>query len=145
MKLGRLCRGGTGRQRRGTASFTLFEVLIAMAMFFIGIFAILNLVTQNLRIARELNEGQPDLGTVAAELFMEASTNKDLRGGTVSGDFGELYPGATWSASVNLVLTNSMSRGRDGDPGLYEADITVSWPRNSLVKERKTSLLMYLP
>lgn len=145
MKLPRGGTAGVTRRQRGTDSFTLFEVLLAMAMFFIGIFAILNLVTQNLRIARELNEGQPDIGTVAAELFMEASTNKDLRGGSVSGDFGELYPGATWSASVNLVLTNSTSRGRDGDPGLYEADITVSWPHNSLVKERKTSLLIYLP
>ncbi|RME94594.1 MAG: hypothetical protein D6766_05400, partial [Verrucomicrobia bacterium] len=47
---------------RGRASFTILEVLIALTIFFIAIFAILNLVGQNLRIARSLSLGQPDLG-----------------------------------------------------------------------------------
>lgn len=133
------------RNGRGTASFTLLEVMIAMLIFFVAIFAILNLVAQNLRIARSLSLGEPDLGTVAAELFMEAATNRDLRGGSTSGDFGELYPGAGWSANLDLVLTNSLSRGQQGDPGLYQADILVTWPENSMVKERKSQILMYLP
>jgi type II secretory pathway component PulJ len=133
-------------RRRARDSFTLLEVVIAMGIFFAGIFAILNLVSENLQFARQLNQGEPDLGTVAAELFMEAATNQDLRaGGGAAGDFGELYPGASWSAELHVVLTNSTSRGRNGDPGLYQADITISWPRNNLIKERKTSLLLYLP
>jgi hypothetical protein len=134
----------SARRRRGTDSFTLLEVIVAMLIFFVGIFAILNLVAQNLRIARSLSLGEPDVGTVAAELFMEAVTNRDLRGGTTSGDFGDLYPEASWTADLQLVLTNSASRGMDGDPGLYEANITVTWPRNNLLKQRKTQILMYL-
>ncbi|MCP5522811.1 MAG: hypothetical protein H7A46_14830 [Verrucomicrobiales bacterium] len=142
-------RPGSGRTpvRRhghGTDSFTLLEVVIAMMIFFMAVFAILNLVAQNLRIARSLSLGEPDVGTVAAELFMEAATNRDLRGASTSGDFGELYPGASWAADLKLVVTNSASRGLDGDPGLYEADITVSWPENSVLKQRKSQVLMYL-
>lgn len=132
------------RHARGTESFTLLEVMIAMMIFFMAIFAILNLVAQNLRIARSLSLGEPDVGTVAAELFMEAATNRDLRGGSTSGDFGELYPDASWVADLNLVVTNSASRGQEGDPGLYEANITVTWPENSQVKQRKAQVLMYL-
>ncbi|RME94528.1 MAG: hypothetical protein D6766_05595 [Verrucomicrobia bacterium] len=130
---------------RGRASFTILEVLIALTIFFIAIFAILNLVGQNLRIARSLSLGQPDLGTVAAELFMVAATNRDVRGGSLSGDFGELYPGAKWSADLQLWLTNSNSRALENGPGLYRAEVIVSWPRNDLIKERKTELLLYLP
>lgn len=139
----RLRRRGPAHGSR-TASFTLIEVMIAMLIFFMAMFAILSLVSQNLRIARSLSLGQPDLGTVAAELFMEASTNREMRGGMLSGDFGDLYPGAHWSAEVFLCATNSVSRGRDGDPGLYQADISIVWPENDLVKERKTSIWMYL-
>lgn len=140
----RLATHGFPKRRRGTASFTLLEVVIAMLIFFMAVFAILALVSQNLRIARSLSLGQPDLGTVAAELFMEAATNREMRGGMLSGDFGDLYPGARWSAEVYVYATNSMSRGREGDPGLYQADITIVWPENDLVKERKTSIWMYL-
>ena len=145
MKLRRRSPFVTAR-RRARDSFTLFEVIIAMGIFFAGIFAILNLVSQNLQFARELNEGEPDLGTVAAELVMEVSTNQDLRaGGGTSGDFGDLYPGASWSAELHIVMTNSTSRGRNGDPGLYQADVSITWPRHSQLKERQTSFLLYLP
>ncbi len=134
---------GPGR-RSQTASFTLLEVMIAMMIFFMAIFAILNLVAQNLRIARSLSLGEPDLGTVAAELFMEAATNRDMRGGFLSGDFGDLHPGAGWTAEVFLYATNSASRGAEGDPGLYQADITITWPQSHSAKERTTSIWMYL-
>ncbi len=143
MKLNR--NFGASGSRGRVASFTLLEVMIAMLIFFVGIFAILNLVGQNLRIARDLSLGQPDIGTVAAELVMEVQTNRDLRaGGGLSGDFGDLYPGASWSADLFLYMTNSMGRGREGDPGLYQADITITWPKNELVKERKASIWVYL-
>lgn len=135
------------RQRggHGQASFTILEVLIALTIFFIAIFAILNLVSQNLRIVRSLSLGQPDLGTVAAELFMVAATNRDVRGDSLSGDFGDLYPGAKWSATLQMWLTNSNSRALEDGPGLYRAEVVVSWPQNDLIKERKTELLLYLP
>jgi hypothetical protein len=117
--------------RPAQRGFTLLEVLIAMAIFFAAIFAILDLVTQNLRIARGLGLGEIDFSSVAAELSL---TNR-LEEGSVSGDFGDLRPGASWIADTMLYSSN----------GLYQVDILVDWPENGLVKQRKVSILLYRP
>jgi len=111
--------------------FTLLEVLIAMAIFFMAIFAILGLVSQNLRIARSLRCTEVDFSTVAAEL---ALTNR-LQEGTYSGNFGDFYPGAEWTADVFLYATG----------GLFQADITVVWPRDKTISEERASILLYRP
>jgi len=111
--------------------FTLLEVLIAMAIFFGAVFAILDLVTQNLRIARGLALGEIDFSSVAAELSL---TNR-LEEGTMSGDLGEARPGASWVADTMLYSSN----------GLFQVNITVDWPENGLVKQRTASILLYRP
>lgn len=117
--------------RPAQRGFTLLEVMIAMAIFFAAIFAILDLVTQNLRIARGLSMGEIDFSSVAAELSL---TNR-LEEGTVSGDFGDLRPGASWVADTTLYSSN----------GLFQVDILVDWPENGLAKQRKVSILLYRP
>lgn len=112
-------------------AFTLLEVMIAMAIFFVAIFAILGLVSQNLRVARGLKLGEVDFSTVAAEL---ALTNK-LEEGSMSGDFGDAYPGASWTTEVSLYSSN----------GLYQADIAIVWPQNGIVQAQQTSILLYRP
>lgn len=127
-------------------AFTLLEVMIAMALFFMAIFAILGLVSQNLRIARSLSLGEIDIGTVAVELTLQTLTNRDISEGTLSGDFGNTYPGASWVANLYLVSSNAgLVTGRGTPGGLYQADITITWPQNNLIKERQTSLLLYRP
>lgn len=111
--------------------FTLLEVLIAMGIFFMAVFAILDLVAQNLRIARGLRLGEVEFGSVAAELSM---TNR-LTEGTTTGDFGDLRPGASWVAETQLYSSN----------GLFQLDITIDWPENGLVQQRKASILLYRP
>ena len=48
--------------------FTLLEVIIACAIFFIAGFAILELVTRSVAAARSLQHREPDAGMVAATL-----------------------------------------------------------------------------
>jgi hypothetical protein len=122
-------RGG-GLVGAGRA-FTLLEVLIAMAIFFSAIFVILELVVQNLRIARGLRLGDAEFTSVAAEISL---TNR-LEEGTLSGDFGDLKPGASWVADTTLYASN----------GLYQVDIVVDWPENGVVTQKKTSILLYRP
>lgn len=98
-------------QPKCTRAFSLLEVMIAMAIFFMALFAILALVSQNLRAARSLNQMGPTAGMVAAELSM---TNK-LYEGSESGDFGELYPDYSWTRDTLLYGTN----------GLFEVNIAV--------------------
>lgn len=96
---------------RRTRAFTLLEVMIALAIFFMALFSILALVSQNLSAARSLNQMGPTAGMVAAELSM---TNK-LYEGTESGDFGELYPDHSWTRDIMIYGTN----------GLFEVNIAV--------------------
>ena len=121
------------RGSRGGAetAFTLLEVMIAMAIFFMAIFSILGLVAQSLQTARGLSMGEVDIGTVAAEV---ALTNR-LQEGTISGDFGDFYKNASWTADVSLYSSN----------GLYQADISISWPGNGLTKEQRASILLFRP
>lgn len=129
-------RGGTrvtrpssmGGPFQFTAAFTLIEVTIAVAIFFVALFAILDLVMQNVRAARSLNQMGPTAGMVAAELSM---TNK-LSEGSEQGDFGELYPEYSWSRDITEYHTN----------GIYQVDIAVykeGAPNSSL------SILLYRP
>lgn len=93
------------------AAFTLLEVMIAMGIFFMCIFVILELVSTNLRHVQRLQKPTVDIGSLASELSL---TNKLEEGGD-SGNFGSLYPGVSWSRDIKIVGTN----------GLFQVDFTV--------------------
>src|ERR1044071_10102291 len=77
------------QNNRISIAFTLLEVIIACAIFFMFAFAILELVTRGLSAARSIQQREPDIGLVLAPL----STNRVFEVGSASGDFEELYPG----------------------------------------------------
>ena len=77
-------------------AFTLLEVMIAVAIFFMASFAVLTLMSQNLRAARTLGS----VNVTAARLAAELSLTNRLEDGVESGDFGELYPGLTWTRDI---------------------------------------------
>jgi len=129
-------RGGAARagwpgRRPPTAAFNLIEVMIAMAIFFTAVFAILGMVSNTLRNARVLQETGVDLGLPAAELTL---TNR-LTEGLESGDFGDLYPGYEWTREVVLVGSN----------GLFRADIVVRGGRGRRPTEARMSILLFRP
>ncbi len=126
---------------RPQAAFTLLEVMIALSIFFVAVFAILSLVTTNLNIARGLTLGEVEVGSVAAEI---AQTNA-LEEGSISGDFGDAYPGAYWNADVSLWLTNQGAIATQrGGPGLYKVDITVDWPQNGAQRQKQVTIFRYV-
>ncbi|HXD01308.1 MAG TPA: prepilin-type N-terminal cleavage/methylation domain-containing protein [Verrucomicrobiae bacterium] len=86
----RTASGTDSRSRcRGTTAFTLIEVMIAMAIFFMAVFAILELVASNLRNARLLETPRVDCGLVIADLVQ---TNQ-LEEGTQDVDLDKVFPG----------------------------------------------------
>lgn len=97
----------------GAASqgFTLLEVMVAMFLFFLAVFAILDATNQSLRAARSLQLNLPDASMLAADLFL---TNR-LEEGESSGDFGELYPDFNWTRRIYERETN----------GLYQVDFIL--------------------
>ena len=114
---------------RSWDAFTLLEVMIASGIFFMAIFAILSLVTSNIRNARLLQQPQVDAGLLLSDLVQ---TNK-LTEGSDSGDFGDLYPGYRWSSDIVQVATN----------GLFKVQYTISRPGGGPNSESTISVLLY--
>jgi Tfp pilus assembly protein PilV len=116
------------RNRWRIEAFSLLEVMIAVFIFFMAVFSILELVSQNLRAARLLQSDSPNAGVLAAELSL---TNK-LEEGTDSGDFGDLYPAYSWSRDIFETSSN----------GLFQVDFVVF--RQSQV-DSTMSVLLFKP
>ena len=93
------------RQRR---AFSLLEVMIAIGIFFLAVFAILSLVSGTLANARRLQRPQVDASPVLATY---AVTNI-LVEGTYSGDMSEIlgdaYRNYYWTAEIREVATNKL-------------------------------------
>jgi len=116
-------------QSRNRRAFTLVEVMIAMGIFFIAIFAILGVMSNCLRNARALQRKTVDAGMVAAEMSLTNAIEEGLE----SGDFGDMYPGFTWTRDAYEAGTN----------GLYQVDIIVQRPIGDV--ESKMSVYFFRP
>ena len=113
--------------QQSVRAFTLAEVLIAVAIFVVAIFAILQMVSQGLELVRVMQQQRPDLGALAAKTLVElpepegtlttglaAPMDEDF-GGNGGGEY-TLYPNASWQRDImSLDATN----------GLYQATVTV--------------------
>ena len=127
-------------------SFSLLEVVIAVAIFFTAIFAIMQLVTQNLSLVHSLQAKRPDLGTLAGKCLMDTNW-VDGRAAPYDEDFrfndggpAALYPEAGWERDWMLVATNvSLTNG------LYRADIRLSETLAQQEAITIMSILMYRP
>jgi hypothetical protein len=119
-----------------TRSFTLLEVMIAMALFFMAVFAILNVVSQGLGAARSFQREWPDVGLLAVDLLL---TNR-LDEGIEQGDFGELHPNFHWQREIMEVATNGLFQVRysihgsvDGRPLQSTIDLLVWRPDSQTI------------
>ena len=124
------------RSRLRASAFSLLEVMIAMALFFMAIFAILGLTSQSIGAAARLQRHEVDIAGLAAQL----SLTNVLQEGVESGDFGDLYPGVTWTREITEVSSN----------GLYRVDFMVVQPptnrRSKVPQSTETmSVLLYRP
>lgn len=113
------------------AAFTLLEVMIAVAIFFVAIFAILELVSQNLRHVQNLQKPQVDIASLAVELSLTNSLEESFE----SGDFGDLYPNTSWTREIYEAGTN----------GLFGVDFVVTEDKGGRPVETKLTILLYRP
>lgn len=107
------------------------EVMIAIGIFFMAVFAILDLVSQSLANARRLHRPQVDASAVLAQY---AATNILIEG-TYSGDLSELlgdaYANYSWTADIREVATNK----------LFEVDCAVQASGNREVVSQLSTVL----
>ena len=124
-------RGATGQsQGDGHASaFSLIEVMIALAIFFLAVFTILDVVSSGLKNARLLQRKRVDAGMVAAQLVLTNKLTEEIE----SGDFGDLYRDYTWTRDTYEAATN----------GLFQVDMIVQ--RGNGPVESKMSILLFRP
>src|SRR2546423_3170098 len=102
---------------RDTVAFTLLEVIIACAIFFMCAFAVLQLVTRGLSAARSIQQREPDVGLIFAPL----STNKVFDVASFSGDFEENFPGVYPGYQWNCEITQPFG---ETNP-LYQVTVTI--------------------
>ena len=112
-------------------AFSLLEVMIALTIFFMAIFTILGSVSRSLGAARSLQQKFPDISALVADLML---TNK-VEEGTGGGDFGDLFPGYTWTGYTNQIATN----------GLFQIDFVIQSRRGSQSVEWTNSIYLWRP
>jgi hypothetical protein len=116
-------------------AFTLIEVMIAIAILFMGTFAILGLVSSSLGNARRLQRPLIDASAILSQLTM---TNK-LVEGTTSGNLGDVlgkpYRDYNWAQNITEVQSNR----------LYEVDVVILNARGDKTPISQTSTLLYRP
>jgi hypothetical protein len=122
-----------GESRRADA-FTLMEVMIAVGILFVCLFAVLALVSNSLRSARALQQHRGvDTGTIAGLIYVQLSNTNQVTEGGEDMDLDELYPGYHCYYEKWEIATN----------GLCRIDIVVN--SSGRQKELETHFLMYLP
>ena len=131
-RCGRRHSGHPSRVSRHGSAFTLVEVMIALAIFFMCVFAILGLMSTVLRNARLLQSKKGvDAGLVAAQLCLTNKLTEEVE----SGDFGDMYPDYDWTRDTYEVGTN----------GFFQVDIIVQRHSGSKPVESKMSILLFRP
>jgi len=130
---GAVAAAGTAavRKQEGVRAFSLMEVMIAIALFFMASFVILALVSSGLRTARMLRTTRPNAGMLAAEMTL---TNQ-LEEGVESGDFGNMYREYTWTKETSEAGTN----------GLWQVDFAIFRRGQGQVPDSTMSILVYSP
>jgi Tfp pilus assembly protein PilV len=104
------------RAHFSTLAFTLLEVMVAVAIFFMATFSILALVSRSLAQARSLQPMQVDANMVVAELSLTNRLEEGPIPPEIVQHFQHLYPDYTCEGSITEVGTN----------GFFEVQVTVS-------------------
>lgn len=121
--------------RTNESAFTLLEVMIAMAIFFIAIFSILDLTSQNVAAARRLQTMQLDPSGLASAISL---TNR-LEEGDIPQDiiaqFQEQHPGYTCTGNITEVSSN----------GLFQIDFEIGGVKDKKVVGSGLSILLFRP
>jgi Tfp pilus assembly protein PilV len=133
MKISLQSRRGKGGR---FSAFSLLEVMIALAIFFMCVFSILGLLTRSLRQARELRPLEVDARTAIALLSL---TNR-LEEGPLPPEIVAQYelsnPGATIAGQIYEVATN----------GFFRVDFTVGYAGgNKKAVTADSSILLFRP
>ena len=120
---------------RDEAAFSLLEVMIALGIFFMCIFAILDLTSQSIHAARNLLPMTVDATSAAAELSLTNRLEEGPIPPHIGQHFADLYPGYSVDGLITEVGTN----------GFFQVDFSVYGRGNNKGGDSRLSILLFRP
>jgi hypothetical protein len=115
------------------SAFTLLEVMIAVGLLFMCLFAVLALTSNSLASARKLQQHRTiDTGTVAGMIYVQLVNTNQVAEGSLDVDLEEMYPGCKCDADLTQIASN----------GLCQIDFLVQRGQHL---ELQSHFLMYVP
>ncbi|HEV2696287.1 MAG TPA: prepilin-type N-terminal cleavage/methylation domain-containing protein [Verrucomicrobiae bacterium] len=120
---------------RGRRAFSLLEVMIAIAILFVGTFAILGLISSSLANARRLQRPLVDASALVSQLSM---TNKLVEGiytGNLGDMLGKAYQDYKWTGEIREVQSNR----------LFQADFVIQNASGGSEIISRTTTLFFRP
>ena len=121
-----------GRERR---AFSLLEVMVAIGLFFMAVFAVLGLVSISLQNARHLKRPIVDAGLVASELSLTNQLIEGMASGNLDEFLGKSYQGYSWTYAIQEVQTNK----------LFQVDFILQDDSHGRAVVSKMSILLFRP
>jgi hypothetical protein len=109
--------------------------MIAMALFFMAIFAILDLTSQSLAAARSLQRTNIDIASLATGLLLTNRVYEGSLPSEIMAEFEELNPGYTCNGNIFEVSSN----------GLFQVDFEIYGVKGKKVTASTMSILLYRP
>lgn len=120
---------------RTRRAFSLLEVMIAIGIFFMGVFAILGLVSSSLENARRLQRPIVDAGLVASELSLTNQLVEGVFSGNLADSLGKAYQGYQWTYDIQEAQTNK----------LFKVDIILQDENRGRAVVSQMTVLLYRP
>jgi hypothetical protein len=122
-------------QDRSPQAFSMLEVMIAIGIFFTSVFVILQLTSQQLRMARSLQTLDVDTGTLPSLIVMTNALEEGPLPMEIKIAFEDTNPGFSCEGMVHEYATN----------GLFQVDYVIYWQQEGRVKQARNSILMWRP
>jgi Tfp pilus assembly protein PilV len=121
------------RPTRVRRAFTLLEVMIAVGVLFMCLFAVLALLSNSLASARKLQQHRDiDTSSIAGLIYVQLVNTNSVTEGPVDVNLDEMYPGSSCRADLTQIASN----------GLCQVDFLVE--RNQKL-EAQSHFLIFLP
>ena len=111
------------------------EVMIAIAIFFTSVFAILELTSQHLRTARILQTLDVDRTSLPSLLSMTNYLEMGPLPIDVKIQYEDAHPGVTVDGFIDEVATN----------GLFKVDYSIHWMSENSMRNSRNSILLWRP
>lgn len=130
MKLAKVNIGG-----RKNGAFSLLEVMVAIAIFFGAIFAIMEVVSNCLADTRHLERPFTDASVIASYVSLTNKLSEGVMQGDVGDLLGEAYNGSPWVAETVEAMTNK----------LFAVHIRLEGQGNDKNGQSEMTILLYRP